>query len=427
MSSQFYPISIIVLLLPFERLLTFEVAGFTIKPAYLLAVIFIGWYLLRHIYSLIARFKNGQVNPIFVRDFIKKIAAEEYLLLIFVAWSYFSSIWSLDGKRTLVLSTLLTFLVLVFIIFRRLINEKIRQKISQIFIWSGIAVSIFAIIQLLLEPLLGYQAVFLREIYSSRVFGFARPQGTFLEPLYLADYLIIATFLLNNELRMRNKGYWKLTIILIVFILALSRGAYLGLAIGSLVYLATGFYYKKITQYFVLKILGTFIMALVISFTLIYLVAGGGGIKTFFNHASRASDLAPSNEIERLKNRTVAVNNAKESINNHFLLGVGLGAFGALPQYRNLREVGEMQTVNNQYLEVFAELGVVGFMLFLAIIYLAISYQLQAARRGIYDNVVYLAALVALLVQYFTFSALNLLYIWVFLAIIWPAKRVKSS
>jgi len=66
-----------------------------------------------------------------------------------------------------------------------------------------------------------------------------------------------------------------------------------------------------------------------------------------------------------------------------------------------------------------------GLILFLAIIYLAISYQLSAIRNGSYDNIVYLGAITALLVQWLTFSTIYLLYIWVFLAIVWPSTNSK--
>jgi O-antigen ligase len=156
---------------------------------------------------------------------------------------------------------------------------------------------------------------------------------------------------------------------------------------------------------------------------MIYAVAGKAGFRNFCNQVFRVRDLTPTNEIESLKNRDLSRQIAWQSIRDRPLSGIGLATFGALSQYQFLRENGEWQTVNNQYLEIVVELGLVGLMIFLAIVFLAIRYQVLAVGNGKYENVVYLGWLLAVLVQYLTFSTLYLLYIWIFLAIIWPTNK----
>jgi len=447
----------ILILLPFERLLTFDLFGFTVKPAYLLALVFVVWLTLSSFLrpALISRLKY----------LISNIRLEEYLLFSLVVWSFLSSVWSLAPERSLIYSALLLLLIIVFMIVRRIISLGMRERITNIIIWLGVAVSILALLQFFIEPVFGYKIALLREQYGSRVFAFPRPQATFLEPLYLANFLLFPIFVkLNKELRIKNNGqaeniqysisylaisgppqeimnYSKMSIIhyssfiirfakrcsplvimLVAFLLTLSRGAYLALIMEVIVMLIVLLIQKSINLRMVGKLLLIGLLSIIISLTFVYSIAGKTGLKNYSRQAINTRDLAPSNKLESLKNRSFSQDIALKNIKNNYLLGVGLAAFGSLPEYQLLRENGEWQTVNNQYLEILTELGIFGAMILLAIIYLSIRYQVIRVRERKYDNVVYLPWIIAVLIQYVTFSSLFLLYLWVFLAISWPVE-----
>ncbi len=428
-----YFIYLIFLLLPFERLATFEVLNFTIKPAYVLSLLLIIWFVISYFtkYCFITRLKS----------LISDIALEEYFLFSLVLWSFISSLWSLAPYRTIIYSTLLFLMATIFMILRRCANNEIKKMAVNIIVWLGIGVSILAIIQFVLEPVLGYKLALLREQYGSRVFGFPRPHATFLEPLYMANFLLFPILLkMNYELRIMNNGKVKniqysifniqafrrnfsLIIMLTAFVLALSRGAYLSLVVGILILISALIIKKKINWQSVASVILIAVVSISISLIMIYAVAGKAGLRNFCNQVFRVRDLTPTNEIEILKNRDLSRQIAWQSIRDRPLSGIGLATFGALSQYQFLRENGEWQTVNNQYLEIVVELGLVGLMIFLAIVFLAIRYQVLAVGNGKYENVVYLGWLLAVLVQYLTFSTLYLLYIWIFLAIIWPTNK----
>jgi len=417
---------LIIVLLPFERLLTFEVAGFTVKPAYLVALIWVVFLLCKYVQKFL--FKRDSSTS---RENLGSVGMTlgEYVLLGLVAWSYLSSIWSLDARHSLVSSSLLLFLAFVFMLLRRKMTEKLRSQITNIVIYLGLAVSIFALLQFLLEPVLGYKFVMLREQYGSRVFGFARPQGTFLEPLYLANFLFWPAMLVSRKLKSESKKWvsiWSILVVtLVAFILTLSRGAYLGMAVALIVMLTLGLYLKKVDWAYIAKIFGGIIAAAVISLALVFAVAGKGGVVTFVQHAASSSDLAPSNQVEELKNRGVSQENAKSQFLEHPIVGIGANAFGALPQFELLRQQGDWQTVNNEYLELLVELGLVGFIIFVAFLVMLFSHIFAKIKAGEYQYIFYGGALVALLVQWTTFSSLNILYIWVFLAVIWPVSNSK--
>lgn len=456
-----------ILLLPFERLLVFDLFGFTVKPAYLLALVVVVWLtfstLLRPV--LIMRLKY----------LISHIELEEYLLFALVSWSFLSSFWSLAPMRSLIYSTLLFLLIILFMIFRRIITSDTRERVLNTIIWMGVAVSVLAIAQFFIEPIFGYKLALLSEQYGSRVFGFPRPQATFIEPLYLANFLLFPIFVkLNKELifrqaqdpfgRIKNNGQagniqysifpsensgslrdniraikrnLGLILMLVAFLLTLSRGAYLGLVAGFVVIVVVSALVRRFDWRHIARFLIIGAVSIIISLASIYIVAGKNGVNNFYNHATKTTDLDPTNQIEALQNRGLSREIAVQNFALNPIVGTGLASFGALPQFKELRKVGEWQTVNNQYLEIATELGVTGLMIFLATIYLAVSYQLfqsktyrpldEAIRNKKYDNVVYLGWLVAVLVQYLTFSSIYLLYLWVFLAIIWPVDSERSA
>jgi O-antigen ligase len=119
---------------------------------------------------------------------------------------------------------------------------------------------------------------------------------------------------------------------------------------------------------------------------------------------------------------------------DHPILGVGPGNFG--PQIQNNQGAGGWAIVNNETLELMAETGIVGFILFLA--YLA-TLVIQALRR-LFDGAdaetkLWLAGLLAFLggiiIQYQTFSTLYIMHFWTALGILmglaYAAKRETSS
>lgn len=428
---------LIVALLPLERLLTFDLFGYTVKPAYLLAII----YVIFVVYKYFRKLLSQNLVPII----IQKIKIEELWMLILILWSFLSCFWSLAPRRTVVMSALLALMVLVFILLRRKLDSEMRQKILRIITNTGIAVSLLAIIQFFLEHFFGYNAALLREQYGGQLFGFARPQATFLEPLYLANFLLFPIFIeLNKELRIMKKGEngniqysifniqilkrsLALVLMLVAFIVTLSRGAYLGLTVGFVAFVTTLAFVKAINWQKLGGIIVATLISIFVSLVMIYAVAGGVGVNNFVGHAIKTSDLAPTNEIEALQNRRLSGEVAFQNFVQNPIFGSGLASFGALPQFKELRKIGEWQTVNNQYLEIATELGLVGLLLFLAVVYSGIRYQVSGIRKGKYDNIVFLGWIVSVIVQYFTFSSIYLLYLWVFLAIIWPINEEKQA
>ena len=406
----------LILLLPFERIPTANYFGFTIKPAYIVAIILVGLGLLN----------------VLRRNIKFTLQKEDWIALSLAAWSLASTCWSINRQRSLIMSLLLTALIAVFILLRKAINHKLRAKIIEYIIYMGTALSIFTIIQFIAGSFFDNRIVLLSSNYGKDLFGFPRPQATFLEPLYLANFLLFPLFLCINNISksakmsasvFAGKNIYMLILMVCAFILTLSRGAYLALAVALLCYFTWSLALRIIDYKFLVKICVCGFASVIIALLLVFGVSGKSGVETFVNHAVKTSDLAPNNYLEELKNRNTTKRIALIKIKTNPILGIGLNAFGALPIFKPLREIGDWQTVNNQYLEITVELGIVGLILFLFFVWLVIKYFLDAVHNKKYDNIVYCAFFIALLVQYLTFSTIYLLYMWVFLAIIWPAEK----
>lgn len=411
--------------MPLEHLGTFEFAGYTIKPAYFLALLLMVVVIISQLARHISRSREAIV---YLKSALLEIKIEEKVMFVLVIWAYLSIFWSIAPLRTFIAATLLLLMILIFVFVRRHCNEKIRHLIKSIVIYSGLILAFFSFYQLIAEHFLGVSWALLRPEYGSRVFGFARPEATFLEPLYLANFLFWPiAFAIDQKSKIKDQKfyqYWDIVILMAAFILTLSRGAYLGLALALAAVFIRYYIGKKISWPFAAKTLSSFFAAIILAGLLIFGVAGTSGLKTFAKQAVRPSDLAPTNEAERLKNREVSESYAEAALKNHKFLGIGLDAFGALPQYELLRQKGDWQTVNNQYLDIMVSLGIIGLLLWLSLIMLLVRHLIFNNKKEYH-----LIAIIALLVQWVTFSALNLLYIWVMLAVVWPAenKRLRNT
>ena len=126
-------LSIFYFLLPFERIPTFEVAGFTIKFSYIVGVILIAYFLAKKPLKI---FKD------------KPLLLSDKFLILFWAVGSLTIIRAENFKRSAILALLWTFVIIIYLILTRIIeNQKTREKIENIIIWSAIITSLFGLYQ----------------------------------------------------------------------------------------------------------------------------------------------------------------------------------------------------------------------------------------------------------------------------------------
>jgi O-antigen ligase len=402
-------ITLFLLSLPFERVLTFEAGGFTVKLSYMLGAVLILTNL-----AMIKRLK---------------LAKEEYFLLLFVLWSYLTSIWSIDFKRTIIISTLYLFMAVIFIVLRRLFCGYKKETAFILFAWMGVLLFIFSLWQLVGDSFgISQKLTFLRAEYIKGVFPFARVQGTFLEPLFFANFMLIPFYLSLYKYitdRQVNIYFWSVFLSGTVIFLTLSRGAIFALLVSMAVFSILIFFRDKKLRTGLYKSFMLIIASFLLALFLIFAISGSNGIKSYFNQANNVSDVQSDQQLnpkdfQRTRNNTFKT--SLEIIKENPFSGIGAGAFGALPQFKDLREMGNYQTVNNEYLEILIEEGIIGFLLIsLFLIYYLIG--LWQSNIGQNMKIIILSVIVAWLAQYLTFSNFYVIYIWLFLAFAVSSKN----
>ncbi|MFA7253004.1 MAG: O-antigen ligase family protein [Patescibacteria group bacterium] len=414
--------SLLLLALPFERALTFEFMGFTMKPPYFLAIALLVIFLWQII------FLEKKV----------RLQKEEIFLYAFVLWSFATVFWSIEQRHTVIVSSMFLFMAFLYSTVKRLnLNFTHQEKYLQIFIWLGLAVSIIAIYQFFGDMLgLPQKYTLLSDLYTKDLFGFPRVQSTFFEPGFLANFLLIPIFLnIRAIIHAKNKMHFlSLFVIGLAFFLTLSRGGIFTLVVG-LVTFSLGFIFSggkekpiQFLRYFV-----TILSSLVFAVLLIFLFARSEGAKNYLSQVINTEDAREVNhEYIQLAARSYTVRIALQEWRKNPLFGVGTGAFGALPEFATIREQGNTrQTVNSLYPEVLVEEGLIGLGLFIAFL---LSALISLRRRLKMNYLLYLTfscIIFAIFLQYISFSTLYLVYVWVFLGLAMSSnhndKVLKSS
>ena len=405
--KQTFSLTLVVLFflfLPFERLLTFEIFGLTAKISFLFLLLLILAFLL---------YRPGP-----------KITIEEKILLAFVGISYLSAFWSIDQLRSLIISTIFLATFLGFIALRRFLDLRTITIVKTIIIWWGFALSLFALWQYFAD-LYNLPFAFLRPEYTKTVFGFPRPQATFLEPLYFANFLFLPIFFTAERIFKNKKTQPflapNLFLMMLVLVITLSRGAYFAFALAVLVLAIIIFikYKNYLRRFGVAAIIG--FLGIAAGVLLIFFTVPRENFSLFVTHAGVADVSTGESTLDRFYFSKVALS---EFLKNPW--GIGAGAFGALPEFEGQISTSGYQTVGNLYLEVLVEEGIIGFLLFAAFLFLLLWHLWGGVVLTKMESLIYLTIFLAILVQAVSFSSLYILPIWAFWALAWR-KTVEES
>ncbi len=268
--------------------------------------------------------------------------------------------------------------------------------------------------------------------YSKAVLSFPRLQSFMIEPLYFANYLFLPLGLATAFWIERVKGWTggrgaAAVIGLAAAIgLTVSRGAYLALIPFTLTLLIV--HYRQALTARVVG-LGLFASVLVGGPAGLYLTTSHSPIaQKFVEHATLTDVRAGVGESS--VGRLAAWNQALDAWRTAPLLGIGPGNFGFFVKgYQARANFNNLDIVNNEYLEVLAETGIVGLTLFVGVLLTLIVRQLAALHRATDPFLIAvlsgtLAAFAALLVQYNFFSTLYIVYVWVLIGIMVAAQNV---
>lgn len=419
---QSFLVLALIVAAPFEYIPTHDVGGFTLKISYLLGVALIGTFLV----TLLQNWKKVSMNS------IAKLAKQESLLVVLFSVALLSLAVSHLALRSAVLTAMWGFVFLIHVLVFQVLKKDVvlRKKAFQLLLWVGILTSIFGIYQVVADGLgVGLQFTLLRQQYSHAALGFARAQSVALEPLYFANFLFWPLFAAVG-LQLEEKKVRALTGAMLFFgstalMLGIARGAYLAfvVAVAAVVVVLA---WKKLLKgrgRLILEQAAIVFMSLVVGFMIVGVSSFENGASlqsSFIEHATVQSD---SRVTVSVPTRLEAARLAMHQFTDSPLIGFGVGSFGLRTSSSDLSN--GYGIVNNQYLEILAELGLLGFVVYLLWVFGFLRSWLTTPR----GSVLVLAlggALVAHLVQELTFSTLYIMPFWVYLAL-WRAERSASS
>lgn len=391
----------IILLYPFEYLPSIQLAGARVKLNYI--VIGVGVYLF--------------VN-LLIRQKIKFPAFNKNYLLGFLLLSTLGSIGNVINTRRFVIS----FLGLILCVFATFLianyATNIKLQIRRLIYILG-ACCVFGVYQFV-GDMVGIKPrfTFLREMYTKAVFGIPRIQGTANEPQLFAGMLfiplavVLVYFIIkkpnNNPFNIpRNHIIFGGTLVTLVFLLTISKGAFL--AIGLTLFILT--MYWSVTQKNIINS-RNILMALPALVLIVSFIAGTPYLSNKLApilenvvttvEGTSATTVERSNFVE-LANRVLEVNP---------FFGIGAGQYG--PYVSTPGVDNSTLIVNNVYLEVWLEYGLITLSLFIALLGLAL-YRSMAKQSGLY--LVLTISLICFLFQWVFFSPIFITPIFILIGI----------
>ncbi len=411
--------SVLILLLavlPFERWPVLQQSGFDLRLSTAVALILV-----------IAAIINAPKQLHW-----QKLLSSERIAVILVLWALLSVYWAGSAARALHTALALAFTVAVAMAVRIALHDKlVWPKAKLVLGYVALGVALIAFYQFIAGAAgLSNQWTLLSPVYAKSMLGFPRPHALSLEPLYFGNFLcfLLPVPLILVEQQPKRRLLWLTTfgLALVSFFLPISRSANLGLVVG-LVIVSTLLWFRQERQLTTRLWLAT--VAAVLLAAGLYVGLSHLSAKTALNLPRAEEQLLIGDLHDPSSNSTVGrLDNWSEALRlgqTVPLSGVGMGNFGnasTLPQQAS--QAGQ-PIVNNLYLELFAELGIVGLVLGLGLfVSLAAGLARSLARPKLDRTALWLLfSLMATIVQYMFFSTLYILPIWVMIGFIWAHIR----
>jgi hypothetical protein len=390
----------------------------------------------------------------------------------FVVISALSILWSSNQSRGILTLGVIGMLFLVFLASiaeqKRLV--KLLPALTSIFIASALVMSILAFIQVLAGIWLDRDLALLCRACGAVQFGFARPNVFTIEPQFLANVLLAPAIIMSKRLLVKHTDRITVitsTIIFSALFLTLSRGAIIAYSAGLLMLLLV----IKPTLKTFARLTATLIVGFVVStLTQGFAAVINPSLSTTFRTATSSSinqlsmgvidlpdekqpspapqtpnaqsnkapqsiiipdqpetkEIAPNFDGYVQESTNVRLTLSKLSIQSwlqtpqRILFGVGLGGSGVTLRNDFPTQVNDREIVQNQYVETLLENGIVGFVIFIAII--------GGLLRRLRNQKWTWAILVAFIVQWNFFSGYpNALHIYLIFIVLYVSSVSKSK
>lgn len=403
--SPWVGVLMLTFFLPFERIGSVDIAGSTVRVSQVVLACLIG-----SLFLSIAKNKKQwkmPTYPIAIPLFIYIIAAITGFLV------------TPNMSRSISVFLFVVFTMTASLVVPIMVNTQEKLvRVLQVLGAALLIVGAFGVYQFVGDWIgLPNSLTGLRALYSKDVLGFPRVQSTALEPLYYANYLLLPLSVLASLFLARQSkvfAQWQviglLGLGLLNLVLTVARGGYIAFAASVCVLLAYYFFTMRLLTPRNLSYAFAIVGVVVIAATQ-FLQIGAVADKAI----THVTDLfAGASYNERVETFEIAT----QAFQQYPLFGIGVGSFGP---YASWNPMVEPETgwaiVNNEYLEVLAETGIVGFIGLMSAFFIVIIRSLYALKKS--ENTMVntiligaLAAFIGILVQYNTFSILYIMHVW---------------
>jgi hypothetical protein len=332
----------------------------------------------------------------------------------------------------------LVFVVALTVVVANLVVELPKQRLFGVLLAGAAVSAAFGLYQFVAGALGAPEsATFLRPEYTRAVFGFPRIQSTGLEPLYYANYLLAPLTLLMSVLAFKLRWFGRrrlplLLLLAVVFVLTMSRGAFIGLAIGAVGAVPLLLMKRRAVSMRALGVaLGAAALVALVLLSFASLKSGGSLVQApkLFLELVTVDVTRTGSFTERSSMRAQALKIAAA----HPLVGVGIeGISPYVLDYAPGKSETTDVAFNNQALELADETGAPGALLFygflLALVIGGVRALLETKDRAREAWLLAgLVALVAVTVQAQSFSGFLLTHLWVLYGLVLGLILEKQS
>jgi len=409
---------LIVFFLPFERVPTINIGGTDLKINTVLGLITLFAWIL----ALMANPKKWKIEP----------NALAIPLSLFAATLIASLMGAVNLPRAITVLIFILFTMALAVLAVNMVNSKeaLRKTLIVLFA-SALVAGAFGLFQFGGDVVgLPRSLTLLKEGYTKAIFGFPRIQAFSMEPLYFANYLLIPicigiALIFNKAEPFKRWFFISIVLLLLInFILTVSRGGYLGL-VGSLVILGIFSFRKIFTWRNVL--IGVLTIGIV-GYGVAFALSKGNYQATneFIGHVM-VTDFKNS---ESVQGRLLTYRRAYNAYKWYPVFGIGIGNYGPFAKfYPSETPPKGWDIVNNQYIELLAETGLVGTVAFGFLIlvltmrtFIALKYARDLFLRSV--SIGAFAALVGILVQYNFMSTLYIIHIWILIGLLIAVQSI---
>lgn len=418
--SPFVGLGLIVFLLPLERLGAYESSIGTIRPSQAIAALLLVLWGVRFLLDR----QRSRPNPILIP------------ITLFLAVNILGLTVARNVTYGLAILVITAFTIACGMIIPQIIRSErqLRVLAGVLFVAASMA-CLFGLFQFLGDLNgLPESVTGLRPLYTKDVLGFPRIQSTALEPLYFANYLLIPLCLLYALfLRRRNImpswiAFFFLALLATNLALTVSRGGYLGAiaGIGTITLLSLRQFLRL--RVLLPLVLGVVFVALLVPRILVLGDVARINVETFTRHVGGiffgASFLERNETIEQ----------ARALFSTSPWIGIGPGNFGpTVAAHPLMKPPAGWRIVNNETMELLVETGVFGLMSIVAAVVILLMRSTKIILRSRLSTLTtaihlgLLGALVAVIVQYQTFSVLYIMHVWVLVGLLIATQNLLLS